>query len=320
MALSALNHLAFKEETTFGTAVTPDIAYPIESEDLRVEGGIGSHGPVQANRASAIKPFAARKSYPGTINTFIYPEEFGWLLKGLFGSVSSTSVDSGVYQHTFSITNGSLPSFTIEKYSQNVTERFAGVRISAMEFNFRNDEEVTVAIDVQGKTRDTDTAISPSWPTVGPFVAVDTSVKMASDKSSLSGATADSDIQDLTLRIDNNLEVLYGLDGSQDPARIETHRLAVSGSFNKYFSDTTELDAFLNRTQKALGIYLSGETITGGYTYDLQFELADIRFTSVAIPTGVDDIIVATCEFTGFYDTNESEVIEAILQNGTNSY
>ena len=181
-------------------------------------------------------------------------------------------------------------------------------------------EEVKVAIAVQGKSRSAESAISPSWPTIRPFVAVDVSVFMAASKSALGEANADADVQNLSLTIDRNLEVLHGLNASQDPARIESHRYKVSGSFDIYFADTTERAAFLNRTQKALRIRCQGDLIAGSTYYQLDIDLADIRFMAVPISTTMDDIIMLACEFEAFYDTSNSEVIEATLYNTTENY
>lgn len=319
MSLSALNHIAFKQETTFGTAVVPNVSYPIESEDLHVEGGIGIHGPVQANRASSLQPYAQRKNYTGTISTFVYPEEFGWLLKGVLGAVSTAVVSGTAIGHTFSVATD-LPSFTFEKNAQVVNQRFAGTKLNSMTINYRNNEEVSVSLPVIAKTMATATAISPSWPTVRPFVAVDVSVKMAANKAALTGATADGDIENLTVTIANDLETKYGLNGSQDPNRIVPKRIKVSGSFDKYFNATTELDAFLARTQKALGIYCTGGNITGIYNNEFNLLLPDVRFTAHPVPTGINDVVVCSVEFEAFYDVTNSQLIEAYLQNTTASY
>jgi len=319
MSLSALNAISFKQETTFGTAVVPNVSYPIESEDLHVEGGIGIHGPVQANRASSIAPYAQRKNYVGTLGTFIYPEEFGWLFKGLLGDVSSAVVTGSIYKHTFSVTTD-IPSFTFEKNAQVVNQRYAGSKVNSMTINYRNNEEVSVSIPVIAKTMATATAISPSWPTIRPFVAVDVSVKIAANKAGLAAATADGDIENCTITIANDLETKYGLNGSQDPNRIIPKRLKVSGSFDKYFSGTTELDAYLARTQKALGIYCTGDVISGSDTYQFNIELADVRFMAHPVSTGLNEVIVCSIEFEAFYDVTDSEVIEATLQNTTASY
>lgn len=319
--LSALNHLALKEESVFGTPVVPDVAYPIESEDIHEEGGIGIHGPVQANAAASIQPYAGRFTYPGTINTFIYPNEFGWFLKGWFGALpTSTNPEGSAWKHVFDVATGNLPSFTVEAYRQNETPRYAGIRLSSLAFNFASAEEVKVAIAVQGKSRAAQSAISPTWPTIRPFVAVDVSVFMAANKAGLDAAQADADVQNLTLTLNRNLEVLHGLNASQDPARIEPHRYKVNGSFDIYFADTTERAAFLARTQKALRIRCKGDLITGATYYQLDIDLVDIRFTAAPVGTTLDDIMMVACEFEAFYDTSNSEVIQATLYNATENY
>jgi hypothetical protein len=163
--------LGTAEETTYGTAVTPDRFFPIRSQGIKA--------PIGRNESEGIVPgprvlrssqwYAGKKGPAGPVVMEMETKGFGRWFKHMLGGSATTQPDAvaspTVYKHTF--TPGDLPTgLTVQVGKPDVTTgtvhpfTYPGCVVGAWKIEQTVDGFAVVTVDLLGQDEDLDTALA----------------------------------------------------------------------------------------------------------------------------------------------------------------
>lgn len=104
--------VGWKSETTFGTAVTPDVFMPVRSASLSIDEGYIRSEAIRASRFTQTPARLGARVISGDVEMELPNTSIAALLKHLFGSVATTGV--GPYTHTFTPGSALGKSLTLQ--------------------------------------------------------------------------------------------------------------------------------------------------------------------------------------------------------------
>src|SRR6056297_1821964 len=143
-----------------------------------------------------------QKWLEGELEASVQADMVGYLLYNLYGSVTSSELSSGVYEHTFtledSIQHSSLSIFV--KDGSIEQQVFDTGMVASLEINASTEELVRMTANFQAK-EGTSNSDTPSYDTEYDFVGKDITVKVADTESGLSGAD-ELNLKDITVSWD----------------------------------------------------------------------------------------------------------------------
>ena len=98
-----LGQFAVKNESTFGTAVTPDRAFEVTSAGIKVVNGRTEIATIRAGDRLPRHRQPYVKGASGSIEMPVMTKGFGWWLKHMLGTSATGTVTDSVYTHTGTI-------------------------------------------------------------------------------------------------------------------------------------------------------------------------------------------------------------------------
>ncbi|HID55753.1 TPA: hypothetical protein EYP37_04430 [Candidatus Poribacteria bacterium] len=324
MPIGARAYLGLAKETTWGTPVAPSVYIPFVSESVTdtIEELVGEG---IRNLFDEPPSYQGLKSVAGDIEVEVLPEFIGHFLNAAFGSVSSTQPDPtgapSVYRHTFTPTQTAastecdLPSYTLE-IDRDFESAFqiAGAAATSFEFTIGTGAKIAHAtISFIAKSISTKTKTSPSYEATNPFLWDQLTATL--------GGAAFGKLSDITISLDNALEGVPLLNGSDEIARIRRNdfrTVTISGTIIP--DNLDEWTAFRNGTETELIIDLLGEAIEGGYSYELKFTMPKFRWLAVPINVGGPGYVSIGFSGKAKYDVTNGFAIQAELTNTTTGY
>src|SRR3990167_11023319 len=172
---SAFNsQLGLVQETTYGTAVTVTKFYEFNSESIQSERGrVESRGQRPSQFAKRSDHFVTyQKGASGSIEMDVMSKGFGFLLKHMLGSISTSTVSDSNYTHTATIGSHYGSFFTAQVNrpfhpagtDQAVT--YAGGKVKSWKLSAAVEETLKASLDVDFQNEVTNVALaSASYPT-----------------------------------------------------------------------------------------------------------------------------------------------------------
>lgn len=300
-------------EGTAGTAVAPQTFLKWLDQDIQNKTEVieneSALGVVEKINDSAV----AAKWAEGTINGKVTAESVGFLLLGMFGTVSTGSATEGVYPHTFSVNQSSLPTtLTFAHVTPLKTQRYAYGVVETFELNAEMGGWVTVetAVKARAGASASDTLTIPTGE--AEFTSKNITVKKASSVAGLSGATAMS-LRSVKLSLSRESEKHDPL-GTDDAPEFDRGSFEATGEFVIRYTDTAYEDAFLANTASAMEIKLANGSDT------LTFTAGKVRFRELEKSSDLDEIVTQSVSFTCEFDETTSKAIEAVLTNERATY
>ncbi|MFC8008934.1 phage tail tube protein [Streptomyces cinereoruber] len=299
-------------ESTPGTAVAPQIwvrwleqSIQNKTEVLENESAIGVVDRVEG---SAV----AYKWAEGSIEGKITIQSFGFFLLGMLGSVSTGSPTGGVYPHTFTMNQSSVPkTLTFARSGPLVSERHSYGTIESLEITAETGAYVMMTADVKARVG------ASSSETVAildekEFVPKHVVLKLAATTGDLAAASAVK-ARSVTLRLERPSEKFDPL-GTETAPEFDRGAYEVSGEFVVRMTDTQYETDFLANTIKAMSISLtnSGEGIV--------FTGSKVRYRELETTRDRDNIVTATVQFFCEYDTSVSTSLTTVLSNTRATY
>lgn len=325
MSVGLNGFLGIKQESAFGTQGTPATVYEdIISETIKSDNAILT--PKTCNGQRALKrvlpgPYKAN----GDINLLANPEGvLPWLLKGLFGQVSTSDLGGGAYSHVFApLNNSALPSFTIHVDRLAGAIDFVGSSVSSIEWTGNVDEEVKIAASVMTQKP---IRVSKQVATINdldPLVWADCTVTLNS--------VADTNIENLSIKISNDIEQVSTHNGTRFVKRNVAKDFSVEGSCQMEFNDEVQLQRFWGAAsctspQRAVLTnvlqfkYVSLTQIgSSGQYYTMQWDVPMAIWTAgEATLTGPNDRLMQDLTFVA--KTNGTYPVQFTLINSQASY
>lgn len=321
MTIQADCSIGFKEETTYGTAVTVDRFLEFTSETLDYERefyqGTGLRPGSRLARSG--RRVLAKDGAAGDIELEVPTRGLGALLRLLTGTSSSSVVSGALYQQLFTLQKSDfLPSATIQKGIPRLgadavdAYTFKGAVNSSFELSMANAE--VLKLKTSWHAREVDTTVvyaTPSYPSsfelfsfvsaslvVGGTLTAPTATTLAS-----STGTPAANIRDFTISVDQGLDDNgWNLGGGGKRSRRGAVGVAgVTGNITAEYDSTTLRDAVRDQTPLALIATFQGATdITAGNKPTLQVVLPDIRFEGELPQSNGGDVVTQSLDFTAF--------------------
>jgi len=259
------------------------------------------------------------KSSDGELKGRINDTSFGlWILSALGTEAAPALVETGVYDHAFSVSQSAQhPSLTVSVSEANagVGLRFALSMVDSLEMNVELARYAEYTAKFRGNTSAVD-SVTPSYTAENIFLPQHGELKLATSLAGLDAASAIS-IKKFTLTISKNLEDDQVIGNVNASDRLNK-QFMVEGSMELLYEDRTFIDTLLvGDAARALRIRLTNSAVTIGATSNprLTIELAKVKISEVARSQGNNDIIRQTVNFKGFYSLTDAKMITAVLRN-----
>lgn len=265
--------------------------------------------------------YAGARNVAGTLSNESQPVTVGVLLKALCGSpatVSNSTALGEFWNHTYNPrtadfdTNVTGNPMTMHKNLADGGQVpvYQDLICTKIEFGVNNGEFLVAAADFTGGvvgTKQTSDALTAA-----------TGKKWTWDVSSVElGGSANTEVADLTVIIDEQATPRWTLKTSRDPARVKRDNrrmVRINGTIK--FTDQTEYDIFLAQTTQELKITLNGTTaIRSGYFDQLSFNIPAFKYLAYPVTFADPSELLISFEGKADYHTGSATSIEITLQN-----
>jgi len=256
----------------------------------------------------------------GTLEAEAAPIPLGALLKCMFGD--PTTINSGsLYTHTFKPrtsdwdeTAANIP-VTIEKQlGVGSAELHYDMNASAMTLSIANGEFVKASLDFVGGSFSQLADTAEAYPSTTLWSWDATSVSL--------GGVAKSEIMDLSVTINENLEAMGTLNASKKPSRIKRtgfRTVEISGTLK--FDNQDEYQSFLNQEERELIAHFEGTTqVQSGYNEALTLSIPLARHAEFKPAAGGPGEIEVPLVMKGVYSTTSATAFQCELRNTQAAY
>jgi hypothetical protein len=315
MSAGQLNQIIIGLESSWGVAVTPAKAIPVDfTGGIQQEMNVQKVSPLRATLAQDYDAFFGKKMYQGDLEMELFNDYPGYMLYGALGSIVSAlkSGETIVYQHTIT-EQAAKPSFTIEQAIGENVRRFAGCFVKTIKIKGKAGDVVTLTAHVVGKSQATATKVTPAYTTVRPYNWADVALKI--------GGVQLNEVENFEFEYDNQIEVLHTLAASNDPQFNYVKGSIVKGKIECYMDSTTmtEYNKYLSKTSSALDLVLTGDPIGTASNASIAINVPKVFYTKAETPIK-NDYNLVTIEFEGFYDPTTSKLLSCVITNLLTAY
>ena len=299
-------HFGFKEEGTYGTAVTPDVFVEVLDMNINEEPNF--------EQIKSIRSFSVRQMIE--LNSLVTGDctvqgdyqTIADILYHFYG-VAPTTTGAGPYTHTLPPTAGLAATGRVgvsatleERRDGTLVWQHAGCKLTGFGASFGVDQSARLALSWVGQA--TDNTPSPATASYRDFDVI---------KPSDCTVNIDGNAQDaMSFSINAGFDVdrpfvLGSTTFGQEP--VENDSLSVAGSIEVLFADMTEYDLF--KTRADVDVQLSA---TDG-THSATFNMNKARLTKFGIPVQGKERLKATIEYESFFDAVATENMQAVIVN-----
>lgn len=299
--------LGVKAETTWGTFVAPTRFYPLISESLTEEiDRLESEGIIAGQRVLRSEQWAAGNvDVGGDIQTELYQQGMGALLKACFGAVATTG--AGPYTHTFTpgdLTDDHLSvqvgkpdvAGTVQPFS------FYGMKVTDWELSIEAGGLVMLTTSLVGKQLATSDALATA--SYGTGAATPFTFKHAT--ASVAGGAAN--VKKLTIKGSNGLDTDRRFIGSEYRAEpLEADLREYGGTVDLEFESLTQYNRFRNANEVALV-----STISAGASASLTTTM-NVRFDGATPEVDGRGIVQLSAPYKCIGTTTDASAITAVL-------
>jgi hypothetical protein len=309
---SIAHQFAVKAETTYGTAVTVDRFLEFVTESLHREQNVaGSEGIRPGTRLGRGSTRRITRNWAeGTVNFEVATTKHGVFFEHLLGTVSSATVSTSTWVHTFSSASLLGKGLTLQKGVEKVDGTvqaftYAGAKIRGINFSIDEDAILNMEVDFLARQEVTSTSLA-----TGSYTAP--TVFHYAQGTVLKDDVALANIRRFDLNIQNNLVQRFNMGNSGLSAEpINRPMDTVSGTLELEFNNLTDFHtAFATDASLDLDFKFetTGEVIEGTWTSLLTIALDDARFEGDTPQVDDLDIVVVSVPFTAWDPTSGSGV------------
>jgi hypothetical protein len=323
---SYFGYVGIAEESTYGDGPSPSQFADVVSD--------GFSGDNAVNYLSTIR---GRDTYEGAAGEFndegsvdlpVSPEgAIGLLLKGAFGSVTTSADDpeTGANTHTFT-TDDKLPTFGVEVGVGNVDAiRHSGVAVDTLEISQSPGDRVTASTDLPAqKPVAQGSQSTPTYDNLRTFQYHDATVNLL-------GTDRSVDAQDVTVSIANQVDMPVRTSRFPDKAFLGMREVTAEVTLD--FENMNVWEAFWGNsgatepqdTLQDVGFnikWVSPESIDSTSTaYSLEFDMPKCRINTHEANLNEQDMVAEDVELRALVDTGGVGYdVQATLINGVSSY
>lgn len=311
------------KETTRGTAVSPTYFFPLEDYDYDDKAEVIARTGRRSRIEESFNGDVVKKWGEGSLSGAVFNSGFGLVLLSALGTdtATTTSGETAVYDHTFSVANtNEHQSLTISSDDSVETDKqYAGAVITSLEIKGAPGEYLTYNAGFMGKSEASGT-ITASYATEHPFRPQDITFKYATVFSGLAAASATS-IRSFTFKIEQNVEANYNL-GSITPSNFYNKQYTITLDLEMLHTADTFRDLFIAGTVEALQVSCANTAITLGVAANptVRLDCYQGQLTDWSRTLSNNDLSIENMSWRLDYDTTNSKSIEVLLRNIISSY
>jgi hypothetical protein len=324
----------FKNETTWGTAVTVDHFLEFNSESLSNEPTFleptGLRPGVKHKRSNRVR--VSRRTMTGDVTLEVATRGMGLLWKHLLGSgsgstpvqISSTTAYKQIHTPGGFVGLGLTmqvgrpePSGTVRPFT------YAGCKISSWEFSLSDSEVPTLMLNVDGRSEATATALAtasyPSGATVFDFsqaaLTLGGTASTTSGLTSVSGGTAATTIiREFNVRGETPMaNERFGLGNAGLKAeQLENDTPTITGTLTAEFNKTEFYDVFTANTTQPMVLTLTGAEIESSNMITLQFLMPAVKIKAANPTVDGPDVVPMNVDFEAYSDET-NPVIQIVV-------
>jgi len=255
----------------------------------------------------------------GTIKGKMKDESFGLLLLSLFGTDTPSTVETGVYDHLFSVAQSvEHQSLTVAVRDANINEAFPNAVIDSIKLDVERGNYVMMEAAFQSRPS-ASAANNVSISAERDFLPQMFTFRHAGTQAGL-GAANPVSIRNFSIEIRSNImreDVL----GSDEPSDILNQNFVVEGSITLTHNNTTFRDYQNDDTYRAMRFELvHSDTIGAASNPSLTIDLYRAKISDYERSLGQNELIEESFNFKAFYSIADSRMIDLTLRNEVASY
>lgn len=291
--------------------VTANIVEKAESVD-----DDNSHGVMEDSDGSRV----TKQWIEGDLEGIVGVDPIGYIIYNLYGSVSTTNPQTGVYNHVFSIAQA------IQHASLSIYAKDGGVQQSVFNNCMVGTLNLAAAVDdylrfsasFMGKQAASNSD-TPSYTTERDFIGKDITVKVAATEAGLPGAVAKK-AKEISITFDQGLLADHIL-GQYAPDDVYNSKMAIEGELTLNFADEVFKDLFLAGTAQYMEITIEGaEDIGSGELPSITILLNKMQVKDWSRSGGNDELVTEVVAFKAFYNETDDQQSQVTLNNNTTEY
>lgn len=255
----------------------------------------------------------------GTIKGKMKDQSFGLLLLSLFGADTPSLVETGVYDHVFSVDQSTQhDSLTIAVKDANLDEAYPNAVIDSIKLDGELGNYVMMEAAFMAKPSESDSN-TVSIISEKDFVPQMIEFKHAANQAGLDGASA-VQIRSFSLEMRSNVIREHVL-GNEEPNDILNQSFVIEGSITRVHNDTTFEDLQNNDTAQALRFKIE-HTDTIGTTSKptLTIDLYKAKIFDYERNLTQNDLIEESFSFKAYYSISDSKMVDCTLRNTVADY
>lgn len=311
-------NIGIGKETVRGTAVAP--TYWLPKMDIEIDDKINyvvdesSVGVIEDAQGQDV----TSKYTEGSITGRLSDTTLGLVLLGVFGTDTPTLVETGVYDHAFTVLETAQhPTLTIGVTGPNESTgyRHALAMINQLDIDFEINKYCQYKAGFRANVASAGANTASFTANENAFLPQHATLKVATNLAGLTGASAIS-TRKASITIKTNVEEDYTI-GNLSPVDRVNKKFEVEGTIEIVYNDRTYIDMLTGDTQKAIRLtaQMNGTTIGATSNPTLTIDLAKVKFQEVARKISNDDIVTQTLKFKAYYSLTDSKMISATLRN-----
>lgn len=313
-------NVAISFQNSFGTPLT-NSQYFIP----RVSGGLALDIPdlVSENQRGVFDEgdsYEGPRSVSGDLETEAMPIPLGVLLKCVMGE-PTTVQSTGIYAHTFKPrlsdwdeTAANIPVTYEQDLDTGSAQQFFDLNGNTLELGISAGELLKAKVGFVGGNFQQNAAAAATYPTGKRWTWDATSVSI--------GGSAQPQLMDMTISLDESLEAQHVLNNSKYPGRIKhtgNRSITIGGTMK--FDNQNEYQEYLSQSERELVINFQGVTeIQSGY-YDLvEIKVPLMRHTDFKPMASGPGPIEVGFSSKGKYSTSSATALQITLTNTQAAY
>jgi hypothetical protein len=249
----------------------------------------------------------------GTLGGKISAVDMGFFILGHYGSITTGAAVGGIYPHTGSLKQSSIPTtVTLAISSPLQSQRHSYGVFETLEINAEQNGYVTFSSAVKARTgvTSTETVATTSQKL---FTSENITLKIADNSGALAGAAAVSALG-LKFLSSRPSEAASPLGAPKDAVEFDLGSYKANGEFVVRLKSTEYEEAFLANTIRALRISL----VNGNES--LEITATKVRYRELSKSTDKNSVVTATVQFFCEYDEAVGASNVPILKNTRPSY
>lgn len=293
--------VGFKKEATFGTAVTVDRFFEVDSEAFKnnivhiMTRGIGQ----RFQRTSRVRTYSERIT--GTVALDIMNVGHGELFKQILGGVS-TAHPATEYVHTFTPDAagklGVSGTWQVGRPDVGGTVRpftYAGCKVLEGTIDVEVGQNAKLSLTLDGMTETTATALATaSYPAAA--------VPLSFIDGALTIDTVATSVKKASVRIADAQDVNRRFIGNTRKEPIANGEMEITGQLDLEFESLSEYAKFVAGTASALVLTLSYGDTGAGVPFKLVVTIPSLKYTGDTPNVGSSEIVQLPLPFKALYD------------------